>query len=79
MPKAVVHYVNVIETVRNLVQDPSFNNLIERTNVADHSDTKLRDVKDGQLFKMNPFFQENAGAYIMMLYSDAVPTLKITY
>ena len=71
-PKAVVHYVNVIETVRNLVQDPSFNNLVERTNVADHSDTKLRDVKDGQLFKRNPFFQENNGAYTMMLYSDAI-------
>ena len=71
-PKAVVHYVNIVETFRNLVQDPSFNDMIEKSKVTNNSETKLNDVKDGHLYRTNSYFKENPGAYTMMLYSDAI-------
>ena len=32
----------------------------------------MKDVKDGELYKTNPFFQQNPEAFTMMLYSDAI-------
>ena len=71
-PKAVVHYVSVIETVKNLVEDASFNEMIEKESESIHTEKKIRDVKDGQLYKNQSFFKENPGAFTMMLYSDAI-------
>ena len=71
-PKAVIHYVPVIDSFKNLVQDPSFNEMVEKNQVSDDSELGLRDVKDGWLYKNNKFFLENPGAYTMMLYSDAI-------
>jgi hypothetical protein len=69
-PKDVIHYVPVIETFKNLIQDCSFLAMEER-NVVPESES-LVDVKDGELFKQNPFFRQNPSAYTMMLYSDAI-------
>ena len=44
----------------------------EKNVVSDVSDCSLRDVKDGGLYRNNSYFQQNPGAYTMMLYSDAI-------
>ena len=69
--KAVVHYVPIIETFRNLVQDPSFNEALE-SNILNTRPDILKDVKDGLYYKSNPFFQQNPSAFTMMIYSDAI-------
>jgi hypothetical protein len=69
-PKDVMHYVSVIESFKNLIQDSSFLAMEER-NIVPELET-LGDVKDGELYKQNPFFMANPSAYTMMLYSDAI-------
>ena len=69
--KDVVHYINVIESFKNLVQDSSFV-AMEEKNINPANDSIIRDVKDGELYKTNPFFQQNPQAYTMMIYSDAI-------
>ena len=69
--KAVVHYIPIIDTFKNLIQDPSFNDMMEKDN-HDKDDGAVRDVKDGDLFKSNPYFKQNPEAFTMMLYSDAI-------
>ena len=69
--KAVVHYVPVDESFKNLVQDPSFVEAAENFIQNEDSET-LKDVKDGLLYKNNSFFKENPSAFTMMIYSDAI-------
>ena len=69
--KDVVHYVNIIESFKHHVQDSSFV-AMEEKNIIPANDSILRDVKDGELYKNNPFFQQNPQAYTMMIYSDAI-------
>ena len=71
-PKAVMHYIPIIETFKNLVQDPSFIEMMEKNVVTNDSESSYKDVKDGDLYKNNPYFQRNPGAYTMMIYSDAI-------
>ena len=54
-PKAVVHYVPVVESFKNLVQDPSFVKAVEN-NIQNEDSEVLKDVKDGHLYKNNPYF-----------------------
>ena len=70
-PKAVMHYVPLIQTVKNLVQDSTFLDVTE-SNFSNNPDSVLRDVKDGIMFKTNPFFIENPEALTLLLYSDGV-------
>ena len=69
--KDVVHYVNIIESFKHLVQDSSFV-AMEEKNVSPANDSILRDLKDGELYKNNSYFQQNPQAYTMMIYSDAI-------
>ena len=68
--KDVMHYVSVVDNFKNLIQDSSFLAMEER-NVIPESES-LIDVKDGEYYKQNPFFQQNPRAYTMMIYSDAI-------
>ena len=69
--KAVVHYIPIVDTFRNLVQDPSFIEVTE--NFVQNCDPEtFKDVKDGHLYKNNSYFRKNPSAYTMMLYSDAI-------
>ena len=70
-PKAVMHYVPIIETVKNLVQDPTFLDVSESTFSNNH-DSVLRDVKDGLMYKNNQYFIDNPEALTILLYSDGV-------
>ena len=47
--KDVVHYVNIIESFKHLVQDSSFVTMEEK-NIIPGNDSLLRDVKDGELY-----------------------------
>lgn len=60
-------YVSIKETVVNVVTDPTFIKG-ERT----PSSTLLRDIKDGEVYKENPYFKAHPDAYALALYSDAV-------
>ena len=69
--KAVIHYVPIIDAFKNLIQDPSFIDVME-CNVQNSDTETLKDVKDGHLYRNNPFFKNNPSAYTMMIYSDAI-------
>ena len=69
--KAVVHYVPIIESVKNMLEDLSFNSVVEN-NVRGQNKDYLEDIKDGYYYKNNEFFKENPSAYTMLLYSDAI-------
>ena len=70
-PKAVMHYVPIIKSVINIVQDSSFRKATEN-NISDVSSSILKDIKDGEIYKSNPYFIENPDALVLILYSDAV-------
>ena len=69
--KEVLHYISILDSFKNLVQDPSFCKMLECKEVLPE-DEKLRDLKDGIIYKNNRFFQQNPEAYAAILYSDAV-------
>ena len=68
--KDVYHYIPIVETFRNLIQDTSFLKMKELYKPS--SNNALIDLKDGSHFKNNLFFQQNNGAYALIVYSDAV-------
>ena len=69
--KASMHYIPVVQTIKNLVQDSTFMEVSE-TNISDTSESVLRDVKDGVSYKKNKYFIDNPDALCLFLYSDAV-------
>ena len=68
--KEVYHYISVVDSVRILTMDQTFLNMRAQTKV--HSDDKIRDLKDGIVFKKNDYFKRNPDAFSIILYSDAV-------
>ena len=72
--KSVMHYIPIIESIRNLVEDPTFNYVLEK-NVTENGST-LGDVKDGELFKKNAYFRKHPEALTLMLYSDAIEVVN---
>lgn len=58
-------FVGVKEILKLLVSDPTF------TPAVSTEDGLLRDIKDGSVYKNNPYFQQNPEAYTLILYSDA--------
>ena len=73
--KAVMHYIPLIQTVKNLVEDSTFLEVTEAH--SDHNpECLLRDVKDGSLFKNNRYFLENPEALTILLYSDGVEVVN---
>ena len=69
--KASMHYIPIVQTIKNLVQDSTFMEVSE-TMIGDHSKSVLRDVKDGNIYKTNKYFLDNPDALCLFLYSDAV-------
>ena len=65
-----MHYVPIIETVKNIVQDSTFLEVTERFN--DKSKAEIKDVKDGIIYKQNKYFKDNPEAMTLLLYSDGV-------
>ena len=75
-PKAVMHYVPIIETVKNLVQDPTFLDVSE-SSFSNNQDSVLRDVKDGLMYKNNQYFIDNPEALAILLYSDGLELVNL--
>ena len=71
-PKAVMHYISIIESIKNLVQDPSFIQVVENDEISRGEESRYKDVKDGELYKNNMYFKQNPEAFTLMLYSDAI-------
>ena len=69
--KDVYHYIPIVSSIKTLLQDDSFNKMMD---LNDHvpQDDKIVDLKDGTLYKNSSFFQANPDAYSILLYSDAV-------
>ena len=68
--KHVYHYISIVESIKTLVQDSSFNKMIAKRKIFD--DGKIRDLKDGSAYKENEYFRANPEAFSIILYSDAI-------
>ena len=72
-PKAVIHYVPIVESLKAIVQDPTFISMTEKEiQRSQNFKNSVKDIKDGELYRFNQYFQENPEAYTMILYSDAI-------
>ena len=69
--KDAVHYVPVIETFKQMIEDYTFKKAQE-TFPSDSKMGVLADVLDGSVYRNNKFFQENPGAFAAIFYSDAL-------
>ena len=71
--KDVIHYIPVTESFKHLLEDKTFNEVLDREReVAEKNDEILKDLTDGTAFKENKYFKENPGAYAGHFYSDSV-------
>lgn len=61
-------YIPVTELVTAIASEPGFSG---EARSKDNTDV-LRDIKDGDAYRSNPFFQENPDALGIILYSDEV-------
>ena len=70
--KDVMHYCSIVESVKNLLEDPTFMKA-EANNVIPESEA-YRDVKDGDLYVHGEFFKQNndQNTYTIIMYSDAI-------
>ena len=69
--KESYHYVSLVETFRNIIEDPSFIKM-KTLKVQENIEDKLIDFKDGSSYKENSFFKSNPESYAAILYSDAL-------
>ena len=69
--KEVIHYVSIVESFKTLVQDSSFIKMLNGKKVQ-RADDKIRDIKDGSVYRTNSYFNKNPEAYTALLYSDGV-------
>lgn len=70
MTQKYAYYVPVAETLNSLVQSDLWKN--SRTPDSEESNVEvLRDICDGQNFKLNRFFTENPQYLKLVLYQDA--------
>lgn len=76
--KEVFHYVPVVDSLRVLLEDKSFNKLMANKQINSAvKDDRVNDITDGSLVKNNVFFQTYTDAYGLHFYSDAVEIGKI--
>ena len=71
-------YVPVKETFKALIEDSSFNKMMEavRNNPGHEDDTVLDDIKDGWNYKNTAYFQQNPDAFCGILYSDGIEVVN---
>lgn len=70
--KDCIHYVPIIEALKALVEDESFNKMILMAEEEDVHEDTLKDVRDGTAYKKNLYFRHNPDALAIMMYSDGV-------
>ena len=72
LKKEVFHYIPIDQSIAALLQDPSFNRMVEMSGENISTDEVIEDMKDGLIYKENLYFQANPEAYSILLYSDGV-------
>ena len=72
LKKEVFHYIPIDQSIAALLQDPSFNRMVEMSGENVAPDEVIEDMKDGLIYKENLYFQANPEAYSILLYSDGV-------
>ena len=72
--KDILHYIPLEETLRNILTDESFQQMMknEESHHSFDANVKLKDINDGSLRKTNEFFIANPGALGLLFYSDGV-------
>ena len=68
--KDVIHYIPLIDTIKNLLEDRSVIKMLE--NYKSDKKSVIADIMDGSCYKSNPFFQDNENTMGLILYSDGV-------
>ncbi len=61
-------YIPITELVTAIASEPGFNPEVQGAVNTD----LLRDIRDGEAYRNNPFFRDNPGALGIILYSDEV-------
>ena len=71
-------YVPVKESIRTLLEDSSFNKMMEevRNKPGHEDDTVLEDIKDGCSYKKTEYFQQNPDAFCGIMYSDGIEVVN---
>lgn len=73
MAKECFHYVSVVDSLKNLLEDETFINVLEKEReVRERRKEVISDVKDGNVFKEVEFFKQNPGSLASIFYSDAL-------
>ena len=71
--KEVFHYIPLVEAFRNLVEDRSFIEVMEKEREKEKNDKNvLHDIRDGEVYQNVEYFQRNPEALVCIMYSDAV-------
>ena len=71
--KEVFHYIPVTHSFQHLLEDTTFNEMIDLERESSKQPTdSLKDITDGAAFKENEYFRNNPGAFAGHLYSDSV-------
>ena len=72
--KDILHYIHLEETLRNILTDESFQQMMknEESHHSFDANVKLKDINDGSLRKTIEFFIANPGALGLLFYSDGV-------
>jgi hypothetical protein len=64
------YYVPFLQQIKDILQLPEMKNYMSKPRLP--SDTYMRDVRDGEYFKTNPYFKENPNALAIMFNIDDV-------
>ena len=77
-PKECIHYIPIVQAFKVLVEDSSFQKALQTADSDEEN--KIKDVKDGAVYKNSDFFKDNPQALTIMMYSDGVEvTSPISY
>ena len=68
--KDVIHYIPLIESIKNLMEDRSVMKMLD--NQRNDKKSVIADIMDGSCDKSNSFFQDNENTVGLILYSDGV-------
>ena len=66
------HYVPMTESFRALIEDRSMMKMMSMKSESVNNEDQLSDLKDGTVYKNNPFFSSHPDAFAAMIYSDGV-------
>ena len=72
LPKDCFHYISLLDSLKVLGEDDSFQYILSPENQDLKDSLSICDLKDGNVYRMSPYFRKNPDALALLLYSDAV-------